>query len=146
IGHVAEERLDRRPIADYVEPVDGHPPAVRRVLADEHAEGAALAGAVRPEQAEQFPAADFQVEAVDGDERAVADAQFFDPDDWVSAHPSLGTGEIGERFVVAASGVRYLDYFNQSVRIADLEINCKRWDEKHMGFAATRLAELVRVR
>ena len=61
-------------------PEDGDPPGGRPPLADQHSDGGRFAGPVRPEQPEQLPLADVQVQPVDGDERAVRDPQPVDVD------------------------------------------------------------------
>ncbi len=68
VGHVAEFRLDRCPVADNI--VSEHPDGTSRgpALADQHFEGTALAGPVGPQQAEQFAAVDFEIQPIHGDE------------------------------------------------------------------------------
>jgi hypothetical protein len=91
VRDVPEQRLDPGPVADHVVPADGDRPGGRAALPDEDADGGALAGPVRPEQAETLVAAD-----VDGRERAVVDPQAGEPDHHVGGvqgrSPRVRTG------------------------------------------------------
>jgi len=60
--------------------VDGDPPRRGGVEADHHAHRGGLAGAVRAEEAGDFPFADPEAEAVDSDGRSAALGEFVDLD------------------------------------------------------------------
>jgi hypothetical protein len=89
VRHVAEQRLDLLPLPGHVEAGQRHPPRRRRPLADQHAEGAALAGAVGAEQPQHLAAPHLQVEAVHGDEVAVAHHQLLQRQDRAAHRQAL---------------------------------------------------------
>jgi hypothetical protein len=71
VGNKTERRLDRSPGTAKV--MAGHCDAFLRrlALADQHANGAALARPIASEQAEEFPPAQLQVEPINGNESTV---------------------------------------------------------------------------
>src|SRR5262245_30122221 len=72
VGNVAEQRLDRRPFETNLHAVHPDPPRGGLALADQHAQGRTLAGAVGAEQTEQLTLAQLEVQAIDGHEVAVS--------------------------------------------------------------------------
>src|SRR5262249_39041515 len=89
VGHVAKERLDARPVAHNVEPRHRHAPARRLALPGEDAQRTALAPPIGPQEPEQLPAAQREVEPLHSDEGAVADGQIVEANDGVGHGASI---------------------------------------------------------
>ena len=71
LEHHRDPPIGRRDARDVLA-VEFHPPAVRRLEPGDDPQGRGLAGRARPEQAEELPVPDVEVDAVEGHDRAEA--------------------------------------------------------------------------
>ena len=76
LEHHRDPAIGRRDARDVLA-VEFHPPAVRRLEPGDDPQGRGLAGRARPEQAEELPVPDAEVDAVQGDHRPEAFAHAF---------------------------------------------------------------------
>ena len=86
VRQIADQALDRERLAHRVMPEYASLPGADVAQAEQHQNRGGLAGAVGAEQAEDFARADIEVDAIDGDRRAIALGEAFGLDDRGDAH------------------------------------------------------------
>ena len=91
LEHHRDPAIGRRDARDLLA-VEFHPPAVRRLEPGDDPERRGLAGRARPEQAEELPVPDVEVDAVQGDHRAEALPHPFEAEVDVRLRPGAGFG------------------------------------------------------